>query len=60
MPLVNKVVAMPLGANLDCDLRRYRGFVCVWVCVCVCEREHFCKCVCVPHMQVRVFVLTHR
>ena len=27
MPLVNKVVGMPLGANLDCDLRRCCGFV---------------------------------
>lgn len=34
MPLVNKVVAMPLGANLDCDLRQHRGFLCVCVCVC--------------------------
>lgn len=36
MPLVNKVAGMPLGANLDCDLRRCRGFVCEHVCVSVC------------------------
>lgn len=28
VPLVNKVLGMPLGSNLDCDLRRCRGFVC--------------------------------
>lgn len=32
MPLVNKVVGVPLGANLDCDLRQCRGFVCECVC----------------------------
>ena len=43
MPLVNKVVGMPLGANLDCDLRRCRGFVSERACVCVCV---FSACEC--------------
>lgn len=34
-PLVNKVLAMPLGSNLDCDLRRCRGSACVCTCVCL-------------------------
>lgn len=36
VPLVNKVLGMPLGSNLDCDLRRCRGFVCGWACLEVC------------------------
>lgn len=39
MPLVNKVVGMPLGANLDCDLRQHCGFVCEHVCVPCSARE---------------------
>lgn len=33
MPLVNKVVGLPLGANLDSDLRQCRGFMCEHLCV---------------------------